>query len=167
MFGPPGPGGAQGLAGSTGSSGPIGSTGLTGPAGATGPQGPTGATGPTGTTGSTGPTGPTGATGASGINAEAPRTAILSYTGSDLTWTYPTAFGSGTTPIIEALASNGTASSTALYNVQIVGTPTNTSCVFRVNTTPTNSISLVGLLTLTLFQQAPSGVKIHATARSP
>lgn len=100
------------------------------------------------------------------LDAATAQRAILTYAAADLTWTYPTAFAAGVVPVIEALAV-GPAASTALFNVQLVGDPTNTSCKFRVNTIPAASVSLLGLTTLTLFQQAPSGVKIHATARNP
>ena len=69
-------------------------------------------------------------------------------------------------PIIEALA-EGPANSSALFNVQLVGPATNTSCKLRVNTIPNTSISLLGLVNLNLFQQAPTGVKLHLTARAP
>lgn len=101
-----------------------------------------------------------------GADAEMPRRAILTYAGADLTWTYPTAFPAGVVPIIEALAAPA-ATSTALFNVQLVGDPTNTSCKLRINTIPAASVSLLGLVNLNLFQQAPSGVKVHLTARAP
>lgn len=92
--------------------------------------------------------------------------AIVTYPGSDYTWTYPVPFEAGVVPVIEAVAV-GPAASNALFNVQLVGDPTNTSAKFRVNTIPAASINLVGLLTLTLFQQAPNNVKLHLTARAP
>lgn len=139
--------------------GPVGPTGLTGPTSTT-----PGPTGPQGVPGATGASGSIGAQGNPGIDAEQPRREILTYAGVDLTWTYPSAFTSGVVPVISGIAAS---TGTALYNVQIVGTPTNISCVLRVNSIPTASVSLVGLLSLTLFQQAPTGVKIHVTARTP
>lgn len=132
-----------------------------------GPQGDTGIQEPKGDKGDKGDTGNTGPQRPAGQDTEMPSRAVLSYTGSDFTWIYPTLFSSGIVPIIEAVVLSAGVLSTALYNVQIVGTPTNTSCVFRVNTIPSASVSLTGLLTLTLLQQAPNGVKIHATARTP
>jgi hypothetical protein len=150
--------------------GPVGPQGIPGPQGNPGNDGTNGTNGTNGSIGATGPQGPIGLTGASGVSglvAANYQQTILSYSGSDVTWTYSIPFGSGVVPVIEALAATGTASSTGNYNVMIVGNPTNTSCVFRVNTVPAASLSLAGLLSLTLFQQAPTGVKIHATARNP
>lgn len=114
-----------------------------------------------------GPQGSTGSTGASGLAANNYQQSILTYTGSDVTWVYAVPYSTGVVPVIEAVASSGSGSSTAMYNVQIVGNPTNTQVTFRVNTIPAASVLLVGLLNLTLFQQAPSGVKLHVTARNP
>lgn len=100
------------------------------------------------------------------LEALTPRRAILTYPGSDLTWTFSPAFASGVVPIIEALA-EGPATSNALFNVQTVGAPTNTSVRLRVNTIPAASVSLLGLVNLNLFQQAPSGVRLHLTAFAP
>lgn len=92
--------------------------------------------------------------------------AIVIYQGADVIWTYPAPFAQGVVPVIEALAV-GPAASTAMLNVQVVGDPTNTSVKLRVNSIPAASIALLGLVNLNLFQQAPSGVKIHVTARNP
>lgn len=95
--------------------------------------------------------------------------AILTYSGADITWTYPTPFASGAAPIIEALAVGPATgnNASALFNVQLVGDPTNTSAKFRVNTIAAASVSLLGLINLNLFSQAPTGVKLHVTARAP
>lgn len=110
-----------------------------------------------------------GAPGKDGKDAEMPRRSILTYAGADLTWTYPQAFPAGVVPVIEAVAVGpGSGSQAAqLYNVQLVGDPTNTSCKLRVNTVPSASVNLLGLGTLNLFQQAPTGAKVHVTARAP
>jgi|SRR5215217_4916453 len=92
--------------------------------------------------------------------------AILTYTGADITWTYPIAYVAGVVPVIEALAVAPSASA-ALFNVQAQGDPTNVSAKFRLQTIPQNQISLLGLVNLTLFQQAPTGAKLHLTARLP
>lgn len=162
--GPPGSQGNQGSQGVQGIQGVKGDTGNTGSAGTNGTNGTNGATGATGSTGSTGSTGPQGIQGISGTTSY--QQDRLTYAGVDLTWTYPIAYSSGIVPIIEATAEDPT-SGANLLNVQLVGTPTNTSCKFRVNTVTGTSISLVGLLNLLLFSQAPSGVRIHVTARNP
>lgn len=100
------------------------------------------------------------------VEGKLPRTAILTYPGSDLTWTYPTPFAAGVVPVIEAVVETA-ASATALFNCQLVGPPTNTAVKIRINTIPAASVSLLGLVNLNLFQQAPSGVKLHVTARIP
>lgn len=92
--------------------------------------------------------------------------AILTYTGADITWTYPIAYAAGVVPVIEALAVAPSAS-TSLFNVQAQGDPTNVSAKFRLQTIPQNQVSLLGLVNLTLFQQAPTGAKLHLTARLP
>lgn len=122
--------------------------------------------GPPGPKGDAGNPGGKGDAGAPGVDAEAPRRARVAYAGSDLTWTYPTAFAANVVPIIEVLAevpSNYTGS----VNAQVVGEPTNVSCKIRANAVPAASLSLVGLVNLTLFQQAPNTIKLHLTARSP
>jgi hypothetical protein len=101
-----------------------------------------------------------------GALQDADRRAILTYAGADLTWTYPTAFASGVVPVIKAVAAPPAASN-SLFNVQLVGDPTNVSCKFRINSIPAATISLGGLLSLTLFQQSVAGVKIHAEASAP
>lgn len=98
------------------------------------------------------------------LDALVTQRAVLTYAGADLTWTYPVPYAAGVVPVIGAVVAG---TSTAMLNVQIVGDPTNTSCKFRVNSIAAASVSLVGLLSLTLFSQAASGVKIHATARLP
>lgn len=103
------------------------------------------------------------------LEALTPRRAIITYGGADFTWTYPTAFPAGTVPIIAGLAVGPTtgAQANTLFNVQLVGDPTNTSCKIRVNNVPASTISLLGLTTITLFQQAPSGIKVHLLAYLP
>lgn len=173
--GQPGPRGEKGERGDVGPAstvpGPKGDKGEPGAASTVpGPKGDKGDRGDTGAAstvpGPKGDKGDTGAQGKAGVDAEMPRRAILTYAGSDLTWTYPAAFPAGVVPVVEAVAV-APAAGTALVNVQIVGDPTNTSCKLRVNSIPAASVSLLGLVNLNLFQQAPAGVKIHVTARTP
>jgi hypothetical protein len=146
-----------------------GPQGVKGDPGPVGPSGATGATGAQGVQGQQGLKGDTGPQGAKGVDAEMPRRAVLAYAGADLTWTYPEAFAAGVVPVVEAVAVGPSSGSTAsaLYNVQVVGDPTNTSCKLRVNTIAAASVNLLGLGTLNLFSQAPTGVKVHVTARAP
>ena len=83
---------------------------------------------------------------------------------STYTWTYPTAFGSGVTPICSAIVQvpSGT---TDLYNVQIVGTPSNTQVMFQINRVSTGLIALVtGALSV---NPAPVAATLHMIALEP
>lgn len=57
------------------------------------------------------------------------------------TWTYPTAFVA--IPIVTAIAEGGT---NQPINVQIVGSPTLTNCVFKVITLPSTSVLSIVVL---------------------
>lgn len=87
-------------------------------------------------------------------------------TNGRVTWTYPTAFSSGVVPIIEATPVKPT-SSTATFNAQIYGDPTNTSCTIEVNAVASSgTLAVLGAL-LTIFTPAAAGTKVHVTARAP
>lgn len=60
------------------------------------------------------------------------------------TWTYPVAFNGGSVPRISALVE--TSSGTVPYNVQIVGTPTATSTVLKVLSSPTLTVLGINVL---------------------
>lgn len=79
------------------------------------------------------------------------------------TWTYPTAFGSGVSPIVCAIAQvpGGT---TDLFNVQVVGSPTDTQCTFQINRV---SAGLFGLLTGALGINTPVAATLHMFALEP
>jgi hypothetical protein len=51
---------------------------------------------------------------------------------STYTWVYPAPFAEGVIPIVNAIVQvpNG---NTDLFNVQVIGAPTNTQCVFQIN----------------------------------
>lgn len=79
-------------------------------------------------------------------------------------WTYPTAFPVGVVPIVNALVQvvNG---NTDLYNVQVMGAPTNTSCVFQINRV---SSGLLALLTGALsINPTPVAATLHMLALEP
>jgi len=79
-------------------------------------------------------------------------------------WTYPTAFGSGIVPVCGAIVQvpNGT---TDLYNVQVMGAPTNTGCVFQINRV---SSGLLALLTGALsLNPTPIAATLHMIALEP
>lgn len=72
---------------------------------------------------------------------------IQTATDGTVTWTYSTAFASGTIPNVQAMAEY-TEGSTNVVNVQLDGPPTNIIAKFRVNrSVPTSLIgSLLGVL---------------------
>lgn len=78
----------------------------------------------------------------------------------DYTWSYPNAYGSGIVPIISVVPEGG---SSVPLNVQIVGTPTNTSCTFKVLSLPSTSVLSIVVL------GAPTGTQayLHMTAIAP
>lgn len=80
------------------------------------------------------------------------------------TWTYPTAFGVGVVPIVQGIVQvpNG---NTDLFNVQVLGTPTNTSCQFQINRV---SAGLLGLLLGALsINPTPIAATLHMIALEP
>jgi len=116
-----------------------------GATGATGPAGPPGATG------AQGPQGPVGATGASGSAG----TTFQSATGNTdaaglFVWTFPTPFSSGVTPICWAMAQGPNPAGGVLVNIQLEGTPSNTTASFRVTKTTQAVVSLLGLTILSV-----------------
>lgn len=194
--GPPGPSGATGPQGPQGPQGPTGPMGATGVAGPQGPAGNTGAMGATGPTGATGPAGVVSATAPITYNsgtqtvgisaattssagsmspadkgkldtiAEEQRTITTVGSNGRATWTYPNQYGSGVVPVIQAQCVKPT-SSTAAYNVQIYGDPTNTSVTVEVTqVAATGTLGIVGSL-LTIVTPAPTGTKVHIVAKAP
>ena len=80
------------------------------------------------------------------------------------TWTYPTAFASGVIPICNGIAecAVGTAD---LINVQLDGTPTNTSCKFKITRYTQGVVGLVsGVLAI---NATPLAIVLHMTAFEP
>jgi hypothetical protein len=79
-------------------------------------------------------------------------------------WTYPTAFASGVVPIVSAIVQvpNGNSD---LFNVQVMGQPTNTGCVFQINRV---SSGLLALLTGALsLNPSPIAATLHMLALEP
>lgn len=80
------------------------------------------------------------------------------------TWVYPTPFASGVVPIVNAIVQvpNGT---TDLFNVQIIGAPTNTQCVFQINRVSAGLLALLlGALSL---NSTPVISTLHMLALEP
>lgn len=82
-----------------------------------------------------------------------------------LTWIYPTPFDAGVVPIVNGIAET-TVGVTDLYNIQIDGTPTNTSCKFRITRYQQSVVALIGL-TILSFNSSPGSIYIHAEAFQP
>lgn len=74
----------------------------------------------------------------------------------NVTWVYGTAFGAGVVPVISVVSE--TASTTIPQGVQIIGTPTNTQCVFKVINLPATSV--LGIVVL----GAPTGTQAYIDA---
>lgn len=90
--------------------------------------------------------------------------AVMGSAASTYVWTYPTAFGAGVVPVVSAIVqvASGT---TDLFNVQIVGTPTNTQCTFQINRV---SAGLLGVLLGALsINPTPVAATLHCIALEP
>lgn len=80
------------------------------------------------------------------------------------TWTYPTPFDAGVVPIVNGIAQVAVGN-TDLFNVQVMGTPTNTQCVFQINRV---SAGLLGLLLGALsINPTPVANTLHLIALEP
>lgn len=82
-----------------------------------------------------------------------------------INWTFSTPFTAGVTPIISAIAETATGV-TDVINVQVEGTPTNTSATLRVTRANRSVASLLGLTILSIPTQ-PGATVVHAIALEP
>lgn len=90
------------------------------------------------------------------------RTGIASAT---FTWTYPAPFAAGVVPIVTAVVEDPANSASDTYNVQVVGLPSATGCVFRITRLTSG---LFGLLTGALgFNATPGNINLHCIALEP
>lgn len=80
------------------------------------------------------------------------------------TWVYPSPFASGVVPMVSGIAQvpGGT---TDLFNIQIVGAPTNTQCVFQINRVSGGLLAL--LLGALALNPTPAAITLHAVALEP
>ena len=79
-------------------------------------------------------------------------------------WTYPVPFGAGVTPIVSAIVQVPTGN-TDLFNVQVMGTPTRTGCVFQINRVSSGLLSLLtGALSI---NPTPIAATLHMIALEP
>jgi hypothetical protein len=83
---------------------------------------------------------------------------------STYTWVYPTAFASGIVPIVSAIV-QVSAGNQDLFNVQVIGQPTNTQCVFQINRVSSGLLSLLtGALSI---NPTPVAATLHCIALEP
>ncbi|WP_398457410.1 hypothetical protein [Sphingomonas albertensis] len=79
-------------------------------------------------------------------------------------WTFPTAFPAGVVPIVSAIV-QVPSGNTDLFNVQVMGEPTNAGCVFQINRV---SSGLLALLTGALsINPTPIKATLHMLALEP
>lgn len=97
-------------------------------------------------------------------HASKARKAKASVSASTYTWTYPTAFDPGVVPICNGIAQVA-AGNTDLYNVQVLGNPTNTQCVFQINRVSAGLLSL--LLGALSINSTPGSITLHMLALEP
>lgn len=99
-------------------------------------------------------------------HASKARKQIITMPGAAATyaWTYPVAFTSGVVPIVSAIAQVAVGN-TDLFNVQVMGSPTNVGCTFQINrVTPGLLPALLGALSL---NPTPVAVTLHMLALEP
>lgn len=79
-------------------------------------------------------------------------------------WTYPTPFATGVVPIVSGIVQVA-AGNQDLFNVQILGVPTNMDCTFQINRV---SAGLLGLLLGALsINPTPVAATLHMIALEP
>lgn len=79
-------------------------------------------------------------------------------------WTYPTPFAVGVVPIVSAIV-QVPSGNTDLFNVQVMGVPTNTGCVFQINRVSPGLLSLLaGALSV---NPTPIAATLHMLALEP
>jgi len=89
---------------------------------------------------------------------------VMGSAASTYTWTYPVSFGSGVVPIVSAIVQVASGN-TDLFNVQIVGTPSNTQCTFQINRVSAGLLALLlGALSL---NPTPVAATLHCIALEP
>lgn len=90
---------------------------------------------------------------------------IQSAADGTITWTYPTPFPAGVIPRVVAVAEVASGV-TDVVNVQVIDTPTNTSCKLLVNRANRSAASLLGLTVLSIPSQ-PGVTWVHVIALEP
>ena len=83
---------------------------------------------------------------------------------STYTWTYPVAFAPGVVPVVSAIA-QVPGGNQDLFNVQVMGTPTNTQCTFQINRVSAGLLAL--LLGALSINPNPIAATLHMLALEP
>jgi hypothetical protein len=90
--------------------------------------------------------------------------AVMPSAATTFVWTYPTAFAAGVVPVVSGIVQVPTGT-TDLFNVQIVGAPSNTKATFQINRV---SGGLLSLLTGALsINPTPIAATLHLIALEP
>lgn len=79
-------------------------------------------------------------------------------------WTYPTPFGAGVVPVVSGIVQVA-AGNQDLFNVQILGVPTNTDCTFQINRVSAGLLAL--LLGALSINTTPVAATLHMIALEP
>lgn len=90
---------------------------------------------------------------------------VQSLADGTITWTYNVPFTNGVTPIVLAVAEVASGV-TDVVNVQVIDTPTSTSCKLLVNRTNRSVAALLGLTILSV-PASPGVTWVHAVALEP
>lgn len=80
------------------------------------------------------------------------------------TWVYPTPFDTGVVPIVSGIV-QVPSGNTDLFNVQVMGNPTNTQCTFQINRVSAGLLSL--LLGALSINPTPIAATLHLIALEP
>jgi len=97
--------------------------------------------------------------------SKARKARMTSAADGSLTWTFDPPFSAGVTPIVVAVAETAQGV-TDVINVQLEGTPTNTSAKLRVNRTTRSVAAVLGLTILSLPASVGATI-VHAVALEP
>lgn len=79
-------------------------------------------------------------------------------------WIYPTPFDAGVVPVVNGIV-QVPSGNTDLFNVQVMGTPTNTQCTFQINRVSAGLLSL--LLGALSINPTPIAATLHLIALEP
>jgi hypothetical protein len=77
------------------------------------------------------------------------------------TWTYPAPYLTGVVPSCFGIAQVATGNPD-LFNIQVIGTPTNTQCIFQINRVSPGLLAL--LLGALSFNPNPVALTMHLVA---